>query len=139
MQRPSSFILAAVLRHQVKAVKCRLDGASLLCLRGANDAGAVGVLAGLEAEALVVDSAELEEEEEEEDGAGDHVQDAVPDHLGRRGDDIAALGQGPADGVGEEHEGQEARGHEVARLEGTRSGESRAGGVDQEGVPDIRS
>lgn len=112
-----------------------LDGAGLLRLGGAHGAGGVGVLARREAEALVVDGAELEEEEEQEDRACDHVEDAVPDHLGRRGDDVGALGERPADRVREEHEGEEARGEHVARLERAAGREGRARAVHQEGVP----
>ena len=112
-----------------------LDSAGLLRLGGAHGGTAVGVLAALEAERLVVDGAQLPQEEEEEDGAGDAVEDAVPDHLGRRGDDVGALGEGPADGVRQEHEREEAGRGEVALLEGTAGGEGRAGAVDEQDIP----
>lgn len=42
----------------------------------------VRVLAGVEAEGRVVDAAQLPKEEEQEDGAGEDIEDTVPDHLG---------------------------------------------------------
>jgi len=114
-----------------------LNSTGLLRLGGADVPSGVGILAGLEAKALVVDGAELPQEEEEEEGASDAVEDTVPDHLGGDRDDVAALGEGPADGVGDEHEGQESGRHQIARLESTRSGELGARCVDKKGVPDV--
>ena len=61
-------------------------------------------LARGQAERRVFNATELEDEEAQEDGAGDDIEDTIPDHLRSRGDDIAALRQCPADRVGEEHE-----------------------------------
>lgn len=118
-----------------RAGERRSDGPRLLLLRGADGAGCVRVLARREAEARVVDGAQLEEEEEQEDGPGEHVEDAVPDHLGRRRDDVRALGQRPADRVREQHEREEARGEGVARLEGAAGSEGGARAVEEERVP----
>ena len=95
----------------------------------------VAVLSALEAKRGVVDRAQLEEEEEEEHGAGDDVEDAVPDHLARGRDDVRALGQRPADRVREKHEGEEGGREEVALAEGAVRGEGRAGAVEQQDVP----
>ena len=95
----------------------------------------VGVLAGLEAERAVLDVAHHIEEEEEEQRAGDDVEDAVPDHLARRGDDVRTLGARPADRVGDEHEGEVARGEDVALAERAFLSEGAARCVHQEDVP----
>lgn len=123
----------AVVRN--RRVSKHLDSAGLLRLGGAHGGTAVGVLAALEAERLVVDGAQLPQVEEEEDGAGDAVEDTVPDHLGRRGDDVGAFGEGPTDRVRQEHEREEACRGEVALLEGTAGGEGRAGAVDEQNIP----
>lgn len=57
---------------------------SLLRLGNTGRSSSVGVLARGEPKGRVVDSVELEEEEQEEDGAGEDIEDAVPDHLGGR-------------------------------------------------------
>lgn len=113
-----------------------LDSTRLLLLRRAHGGNGIGVLARLEAERVVVDRVEAEEEEEQEDGAGEDVEDAVPDHLGRGADGVAALGARPADGVGDEHEGEVACGLDVAGAEGTAGGEGGRGALDEEDVPE---
>ncbi len=65
----------------------------------------VSVLPGLQAEGIVVCSAELPEEEDQEDGAGKDVEDAVPNHLGGDGDDVTTLRACPSDRVKEEEKG----------------------------------
>ena len=106
-----------------------------LRLLGADSGVDVGELAGVEAEDVVLDAAELPEEEEQEERARDDVEDAVPDHLRRRRDDVRALGHGPADRVREEHEAQEACRDEVAAREGAAGRERRAWAVDEEDIP----
>lgn len=96
----------------------------------------VGVLARAQAERRVLDIAHHVEEEEQEDGTGDDIEDAVPDHLGRGGDDVRAFGARPADGVGDEHEGEVARGEEVALAEGAFRGEGAAGRVPEQDIPE---
>ena len=122
--------------HTKRGLVMLLDGAGLLLLRDVRPLLGVRVLPALEAERLVVDGVEAPEEEEQEDGAGDDIEDAVPDHLARRGDDVRALRQGPADRVGEEHEGEEGRGLDVARAEGTPCGEGAAGAMHEQDVPE---
>jgi hypothetical protein len=77
-----------------------------LLVRG--DAGANGEraraeaharLAGREQEALVRDLAERVDVVRAEDRLGEEVEDAVEDHLLERRDDVAAVGDAPADGV----------------------------------------
>lgn len=58
--------------------------ASLLRLSDTSRSSCIGVLARGEPKGRVVDSVELEEEEQEEDGAGEDVEDTVPDHFGGR-------------------------------------------------------
>jgi len=107
-----------------------------LCLGWSNDPG-IRVLARLQAEGRVVDGAKLEEEEQQEDGAGNAIEDSVPDHLGRGSNDVASFGQGPADRVCQEHESEERRGHKVSSTEGTAGSESRAWTVPEEDIPDV--
>lgn len=113
-----------------------LDGTSLSSLGRAGGDTEVGELAALEAECLVLNRVESPEEEEQEDGAGDNVEDTVPDHLGCGGDDVGALGASPADRVGDQHEGEEARSLDVAAAEGTVGGEGGAQALDEERVPE---
>ena len=98
----------------------------------------VGVLARVQAEDVVVHTAELPQEEEQEERARNDVEDAVPDHLGARRDDVRALGQGPADRVRDEHEGEVDRGEDVALAERACLGERAAGCLPEEDPP-VRS
>lgn len=93
------------------------------------------VLAALEAKGGVVYATEFPEEDEQEEGAGEDVEDAVPDHLGGNGDNVSALSAAPGDGVGDEHEGEEARADEVAGAQDGAGSEGRAGCVPEEDVP----
>lgn len=77
----------------------------------------------------------MEDEEEEENWAGEDVQDAVPDHLGRVRDDVAALGARPADRVRDKHECEEARRAQIAGTQDTASPEGRRRALQEEGVP----
>ena len=92
-------------------------------------------LARVQPEHPVVDVAHDVEEEEEEAWACDDIKDAVPDHLARRGDDVRTLGARPADWVGDEHEGEVARGEDVALAERAFLSEGAARCVHQEDVP----
>lgn len=83
----------------------------------------------------MVGSAQLEEEEEEEHRACKNVEDAVPDHLGRDGDDVTALGAAPGDGVEEKEEGQVERREAVAGPDRSTDSDGRAGPVPKQGVP----
>lgn len=95
----------------------------------------VGVLARVEGKGRVVDAAQLEEEDAQEDGDGEDVEDTVPDHLGGDRDDVTALGTTPRDRVGDEHEGEVARGLVVPHTERLARGELRAGSVPEEDEP----
>ena len=75
------------------------------------------------------------QEEEEEDRAGEEVEDAVPDHLARRRDDVPALGARPRDRVRDQHEREPARTQQVCAPQAWRVGERRAGRVPEEHVP----
>ena len=68
----------------------------------------------MQAEQSVVDVAEAPDEVVEEDGAEDEVKDAVPYHLLRGRDDVAALGAAPRDRVEHGDEGDEACAAHVA-------------------------
>lgn len=92
-------------------------------------------LARLEAERLVVDTAELPQEDEEETRPREDIEDAVPDHLARGGNDVSALAACPADRVGDEHEGEVRRRDAVALADGAACGESRARCMPEEDVP----
>lgn len=95
----------------------------------------VSVLARPQAERGHVDGAEVEEEGEEEDGAGDEVEDAVPDHLARRRDDVRALGARPADRVEHEQEREGGGGADVAAAYGTTCCEGRASAMAEQDGP----
>ena len=99
----------------------------------------VCVLARMQAERRVVDTAQLPEEEEEEDGAGKDVEDTVPNHLGGDRDDVAALCTCPCDGVEEEEQRQVACCEEVSLAEDASSGEGRVRTMPQKDVPGCRS
>ena len=114
------------------------DVTSLLSLGWVDESSVVGKFAGLEAERGIVNGTKLEEEEQEEYGAGDNIEDAVPNHLRGRRDDIAALRESPADRISKEHERQEGRRLDVALAESTGSRECRTGTVPEEHVPNDR-
>ena len=99
----------------------------------------VGVLAGVQAEHMVVDSTDLPKEEEQEERTRDDIEDTVVDHLSRGGDDITALRQRPADGVGDEHEAEVAGSLDVAGAESTASREVAPWCLDEQDVPEDRS
>ena len=92
-------------------------------------------LAGVEAERVVVDAAELPEEEAEEDGACEDIEDAVPDHLGGDGDDVAALSARPGDRVGNQHEREVACSEVVAPADNTASCEARGRRLPEDDGP----
>lgn len=85
---------------------------------GSSKRAMVGPLARLEAQSGIFDAIQLPEEDEEEHRASKEIEDAVPNHLGRDGDDITTLSTSPGDRVGDKHEGEEACTGEVARAEG---------------------
>ena len=95
----------------------------------------VGVLAGVQAEHMVVDSTNLPKEEEQEERTCDDIEDTVPDHLRGDGYDVGTLSARPRDGVGDEHEGEVARGEDVALAERAFLSEGAARCVHQEDVP----
>lgn len=95
----------------------------------------VGVLARVQAERAVVDASQLPKEEEQEARAGEDVEDAVPDHLRARADDVRAFRQSPADRVGEEHEGEVGRGEDVAAAQDAAGCERAARGLPQQNEP----
>ena len=130
--------------HLVKLVFSPLDCTGLgswgfACLCGLGEEAAAGrsttvrELARLEAEGGIVDGAKEEEVDEEEEGAGDAVEDTVPDHLGVGGDDVGALSKSPADGVAEKNDRQDGRGDGVAQAEV--GGEGALAGREDESVP----
>lgn len=88
-----------------------------------------------QAKRAIVDPAETPEEAEEEDGASEEVEDTVPDHFSRGGDDIAALGASPADEVEREEEGEIAGAAEVSCAHDTTCGKGRAPAVPEENIP----
>ena len=92
----------------------------------------VCVLARMQAERRVVDTAQLPEEEEEEDGAGKDIEDTVPDHLARGVDHVRTLRKSPTDGVGDEHEGEVDGREDVALAELASLGECAARGLPEE-------
>lgn len=85
---------------------------------------------------MVVNVAHLPEEEEQEDRACDYIQNTVPYHLGRRGDDIGALRKSPTDGVREQHECEVRRGQDVAGTKSTFLGEGPAWCVPEQDIPE---
>lgn len=103
------------------------------------DASRVGVdirvLPRAEAKHMIVDTAELPEEKEQEEGARDDIEDTVPDHLRAGRDDVRALGESPADRIGDEHEREVCGGEKVALAEGACFSECAAGCLPEEGEP----
>ena len=95
----------------------------------------VGVLAGVQAEHMVVDSTNLPKEEEQEERTCDDIEDTVPDHLARGVDHVRTLRKSPTDGVGDEHECEIDRGEEIALLECTSLGERATGSLPQKNEP----
>lgn len=98
--------------------------------------GVADKLAGLETERLVVNTTEFPQEDEEEARSREDIEDTVPDHLARGRNDVCALATCPADGVGDEHEGQVGRCNTVTLADDTAGSESRTRSVPEEHVPD---
>lgn len=95
----------------------------------------LGILCRHQAKPGVVDGAEGREEDEQEDGAGEDVQEAVPDELARRGDVVRALADRPRDRVKEQEE-REVRGTGPVPPAHRAADRKRAsGGVDEKGIP----
>lgn len=86
---------------------------------------------------LVVVVANSEEESSEEYGTDDDIEHTVPDHLGSGGDEVGSFSETPADGVGDQHEGDVASSGEVGAAVGTVSDGSGAGSVEEERRPDV--
>jgi hypothetical protein len=95
----------------------------------------VGVLARVKFKGRVVNGTELPEEQKQEDRAGENVEDAVPDHLKRDRDNVAALGTSLRGRVGDQHEGQVACTDEVPDAKGAADGEGTVGCVPEEDKP----
>lgn len=97
----------------------------------------IGVLATLESERRVIRAPEFPKEQEQEHRSSEDIEDTVPDHLGRYGDDVAALCAGPCDRVGDKHKGEVSCADEVSGAEGFTGGECRAWCVPEEDVPNV--
>ena len=101
----------------------------------ANGSGRFSVCRGPEAELGVVGVGEVPKEEEQEDGADEEVEDAVPDHLGRVRDNVAALGARPGDRVCNEQEGEKAGTADVRGAQDAAAGECSTSTVEEEYNP----
>lgn len=99
----------------------------------------VTVFPRLEAEGRVIDVAKAENEVVEEDGPKDEVKHAVEHSLGGRGDDVAAFGEGPGDGIQHEDEGDETGTTNVAGAYTGSCIECRARAVAKKDGPKTRS
>lgn len=75
------------------------------------------------------------EEEGKEHRSGEDIEDTVPDHLRRRGDDVATLGESPTDRVGEQHEAEVSSAAKVASTENTAAGEFGSWAVGEQHIP----
>ncbi len=91
----------------------------------------------MQAKRMIVDSPNLPKEEEQEHRPSNDIEDTVPDHLARRGDNIRALAQRSTDGVGDEHERHVGRGHYVSLLQCAALGEGTAGRLPEKDEPDV--
>ena len=127
-----------VLRRRETHRGHRLSAAGFSSL-GAHLGVDVGILARVQAKDGVVHVPHDPKVEEEEEWTSDYIEDTVPYHLGRGGDDVRTLRTRPTDGVGNEHEREVGGGHEVALLAGALLGEGPAGRVPEQDVPDRES
>jgi len=115
-----------------RSVGTRLEDTSLSSFGSSASAGVES-----EAEGGVVVVADGEEESSEEDGANDNIEDGVEDHLVGGFDHVGTLRDTPADGVGDQHEGDVAGSEEVGAAVGSTGDGSGARAVPEESNPDV--